>query len=53
MELFADAEDEHLLAWAFCGREADTRDLLRWAEALAREVPEIRGDDVFLFAAAR
>ncbi len=47
MELFADAEDEHLLAWAFCGREADTRDLLRWAEALAREVPEISGVTFF------
>jgi len=47
MELFADAEDQHLLAWAFCGREADTLDLLRWAEALAREVPEISGVTFF------
>lgn len=47
MELFADAEDEHLLAWAFCGREADTQDLLRWAEALAREVLEISGVTFF------
>ena len=45
MELFADAEDEHLLAWAFCGR--DQRDLLRWAEALAREVPELCGVTFF------
>jgi len=45
MELFAEAEDEHLLAWAFCGR--DQRDLLRWAEALAREVPEISGVTFF------
>ena len=45
MELFADAEDEHLLAWAFCGR--DQRDLLRWAEALAREVPELSGVTFF------
>ena len=43
IELFADAADEHLLAWAFCGREADKRDLLRWAEALERELPEITG----------
>ena len=43
IELFADAADERLLAWAFCGREADKRDLLRWAEGLERELPEIAG----------
>jgi 23S rRNA (uracil1939-C5)-methyltransferase len=43
IELFADAADEHLLAWAFCGGEADKRDLLRWAEVLERELPEITG----------
>ncbi len=43
IELFADAADERLLAWAFCGREADRRDLLRWAEELARELPEVSG----------
>jgi 23S rRNA (uracil1939-C5)-methyltransferase len=47
IELFADAADEHLLAWAFCGREADQRDLLRWAEGLARELPEICGVTFF------
>ena len=47
IELFADAADERLLAWAFCGREADPRDLLRWAEALQRELPEIRGVTFF------
>ncbi len=47
LELFADAEDEHLLAWAFCGREADAKDLLRWAEVLEREVPEITGVTFF------
>jgi len=47
MELFADAADERLLAWAFCGREADQRDLLRWAEAIRREVPEISGVTFF------
>jgi 23S rRNA (uracil1939-C5)-methyltransferase len=31
LELFADAEDAHLLLSAFCGREADQADLLRWA----------------------
>ena len=47
IELFADAADERLLAWAFCGREADHRDLLRWAEALERELPEISGVTFF------
>ncbi|HYW40780.1 MAG TPA: class I SAM-dependent RNA methyltransferase [Terriglobales bacterium] len=47
IELFADAADERLLAWAFCGREADQRDLLRWAEALERELPEITGVTFF------
>jgi 23S rRNA (uracil1939-C5)-methyltransferase len=43
LELFADAADEHLLAWAFCGREADPRNLVRWAEALEHALPEIAG----------
>jgi len=30
LELFADAADENLLAWAFCGREASQVDLVRW-----------------------
>jgi len=47
IELFADAADERLLAWAFCRREADQTDLLRWAEALARELPEISGVTFF------
>jgi len=47
IELFADAADEHLLAWAFCGREADQKDLLRWAEALQRELPGISGVTFF------
>jgi 23S rRNA (uracil1939-C5)-methyltransferase len=47
IELFADAADERLLAWAFCGRDADKRDLLRWAEALERELPEISGTTFF------
>ena len=51
LELFADADDERLLAWAFCGREADKRDLLRWSEALERELPEIGG--VTFFASRR
>ena len=47
IELFADAADERLLAWAFCGREADKGNLLRWAEALERELPEISGVTFF------
>src|SRR5208282_4694278 len=47
IELFADAADERLLAWAFCGREADKKDLLRWAEALERALPEIGGVTFF------
>jgi 23S rRNA (uracil1939-C5)-methyltransferase len=47
IELFADADDEHLLAWALCGREADHTDLLRWADALRRELPEIIGVTFF------
>jgi 23S rRNA (uracil1939-C5)-methyltransferase len=47
IELFADAADERLLAWAFCMRDAGQRDLLRWAEALQRELPEISGVTFF------
>jgi 23S rRNA (uracil1939-C5)-methyltransferase len=47
IELFADATDEHLLAWAFCGHEADPRDLLRWADALGHKLPEISGATFF------
>src|SRR5260370_18613250 len=47
LELFADAADERLLAWAFCGRDADKRDLLRWPEAIERELPEIGGVTFF------
>ena len=47
LELFADAADERLLAWAYCGREADKKDLLRWADAIQRELPEIIGVTFF------
>jgi 23S rRNA (uracil1939-C5)-methyltransferase len=43
IELFADAGDEHLLAWAFCGRDAQANDLLRWADAVQRELPGVSG----------
>ncbi|HXM13076.1 MAG TPA: class I SAM-dependent RNA methyltransferase [Terriglobales bacterium] len=51
IELFANADDEHLLAWAFCGRDVQHKDLLRWAEALRRELPEIIG--VIFFSSRR
>src|SRR5258708_14524398 len=47
LELFADAADERLLAWAFCGPDADKRDLLRWPEAIERELPETGGVTFF------
>jgi 23S rRNA (uracil1939-C5)-methyltransferase len=47
IELFADAPDERLLAWAFCGSEAGKRDLERWAEALQHQLPEISGVTFF------
>ncbi len=47
IELFADASDERLLAWAFCGRNADREALLRWAETVRREVPAISGMTFF------
>ena len=47
IELFADATDERSLAWAFCGRDASQKDLLHWAEALQRELPEIAGVTFF------
>jgi 23S rRNA (uracil1939-C5)-methyltransferase len=51
IELFTDADDEHVLAWAFCAREVDGKELLRWAELLQRELPEIVG--VTFFASRR
>jgi 23S rRNA (uracil1939-C5)-methyltransferase len=47
IELFADAEDEHLLAWAFCPRDAERKALLKWVEQLQRELPEITGVTFF------
>ncbi len=47
IELFADADDERLLLSAFCARDADQKDMLRWAEALQRDVPEICGVTCF------
>jgi 23S rRNA (uracil1939-C5)-methyltransferase len=47
IELFADAGDERLLAWAFCGRDADGDALLRWAERLREQVAAIVGLSFF------
>jgi 23S rRNA (uracil1939-C5)-methyltransferase len=43
LELFADASDEHLLGWAFCQHDADEKVLLRWTEAVRRELPNLIG----------
>jgi 23S rRNA (uracil1939-C5)-methyltransferase len=43
VELFADADDERLLAWAFCERDSDGSLLQRWAETVRREMQEIIG----------
>ncbi|HWZ83494.1 MAG TPA: 23S rRNA (uracil(1939)-C(5))-methyltransferase RlmD [Terriglobales bacterium] len=47
IELFADAGDQRLLAWAFCRRDAEAESLRRWAETVQREVPEIAGITFF------
>jgi 23S rRNA (uracil1939-C5)-methyltransferase len=47
IELFADAEDGHLLAWAFCRRDADPGILQRWAESIQQEIPEVSGVTFF------
>src|SRR5579859_1377239 len=47
IELFADASDERVLGWALCGREAGEKELLRWAEAVQGELPEIVGMTCF------
>jgi 23S rRNA (uracil1939-C5)-methyltransferase len=47
IELFVDAADMRLLAWSFCGRGGDRKQLLSWAETLRREVPEIAGVSLF------
>ncbi len=51
LEFFADANDEQLLGWAYCRqdanedakRDADEKKLLRWAEAVRRELPNLIG----------
>ena len=47
IELFADATDENLLAWAFCAPDADRKDLERWAESALQEISAIAGLTVF------
>jgi 23S rRNA (uracil1939-C5)-methyltransferase len=47
IELFADASDERILAWAFCGRGANRETLSRWAESVRRELPSIVGMTFF------
>jgi 23S rRNA (uracil1939-C5)-methyltransferase len=47
IELFADAADGYLLAWAFCERGAAREELKKWAGNLQRELPEIVGVSFF------
>ncbi len=47
IELFADAGDERLLAWAYCERTAKRDQLTQWAERLQREIAEIAGFSFF------
>jgi 23S rRNA (uracil1939-C5)-methyltransferase len=47
IELFADGGDEEMLVWAFCGSDAPKDDLLRWAESLQRECPNLTGVSFF------
>jgi 23S rRNA (uracil1939-C5)-methyltransferase len=47
IELFADARDEEMLASAFCRSDAPKDDLLRWAESLRRELPNLTGVSFF------
>ena len=48
LELFADASDEQALGWAFCREDTPKKDLLRWAEALRAELPNLIGLSFFL-----
>ncbi len=47
LELFADASDEKLLAWAFCQRDANTNELLAWAERIRCNLPAVTGISFF------
>lgn len=47
IEVFADASDEQLLAWAICRGDAPKHHLLRWAESLRRELPYLAGISFF------
>ena len=47
LELFADANDKSVLAWAFCSRDADREALVRWAERVRQETPSIAGVTFF------
>jgi 23S rRNA (uracil1939-C5)-methyltransferase len=47
IELFADGRDEKLLAWCFCGIDADVRVLAGWAERVREQLSEIAGITLF------
>ncbi len=47
IELFADASDQRLLAWAFCKPDADRDELSLWAESVRREISFVAGVTFF------
>jgi 23S rRNA (uracil1939-C5)-methyltransferase len=47
IELFANAGDDQMLAWAFSRGDAPQPDLLRWAEGLRSEFPNLAGVSFF------
>ncbi len=47
IEVFADAADQSLLAWAFCGEDAKTQELERWTAALQGEFSSLVGVSFF------
>jgi 23S rRNA (uracil1939-C5)-methyltransferase len=47
IEFFSDAEDEHLLVWAYCVRDADSKQLTRWSQSMQTELTAIAGVTCF------
>ena len=47
IEFFADAGDDQMLAWTFSRGDAQKQDLLRWAEGLRTEFPNLAGVSFF------
>lgn len=47
LEVFSNASDDAMLAWAFCRASDRESDLLRWAETLRGELPNVEGISFF------